>query len=737
MGRRSPGRAGQWRPRLAVVLVLLAVPLLLFHRALLLGEAFVPADLLGFIAPWNAAPAPSRPEPGGAWNVLRYDGITQFYPWRLEAARQMQAGRLPLWNPYQFGAENGTPLLANSQSAPLYPLNVVFYLLPVWQAFGAGAALHLLIALTGTYRFLRALPLGRVPAVFGAVTFGLCGPVVTWLALPTFLAVASWLPWLLLLIRRAHTQAATPSGHLAALGAGGVAGMLLLAGHLQIAFYCLLAAGLFVLWHGARAWGPRRAQAFPVTTARPVRFWLWLVAVASAGGLAMALAAPQLLPALELGRFSHRAGAPSAAGYELYGQNALPLRNLVTLLVPDFFGHPNRGTYWNSVHYAEWAVYVGVLPLLLAVYVLASGSARGVPPERSFFAVLVLLALGMAMGTPINRVFFWGVPGWAQTGSPARSLLLVSFGLAVLAAMGLEVLTRQDEQTPRGRETLLLAIAVPCLLAAVGANAAARWAEQAVNRPWGELMVLPGIGLTRAVLLLVAAVALLAWLARRGGTRAGITVAGGCVFLTGLDLLAWGMGYNPTSPPRAVYPPTPGVRWLQTHAGRALIAPINRGWSLDARPPQAAVLPPNALTVYGLHDLSGYDSLFPAAAKNRVRTAGGGEDPSPLANGNLVFIKSVAAAKTLGARFLVAAPARGDLRNEDATLRLVYLGDDIAIYENREGRSWQAPARPYQPASFRLGLFLGLCGVATLSAALAATKGRRGAAAVGAQPPRT
>jgi hypothetical protein len=45
----------------------------------------------------------------------------QFYPWREFAMSEFAQGRFPLWNPYN-GA--GAPLLANYQSALLYPPHV-------------------------------------------------------------------------------------------------------------------------------------------------------------------------------------------------------------------------------------------------------------------------------------------------------------------------------------------------------------------------------------------------------------------------------------------------------------------------------------------------------------------------------------------------------------------------------------------------------------------------------------
>lgn len=732
MPPRSPSRLG----RLAVALALALLPLALLYRPLLRGEAFVPADLLGYVAPFKSAAgsdnASGQDRP--AWNVLRYDGITQFYPWRLQAARAVRAGHVPLWNPYQFGFAGGTPLLANSQSAPLYPPNVLFYLFGperAGAAFGWSAALHLLVAAAGMYRLLRSrggpFALGRIPALTGAWAWALSSPVVTWLALPTFLAVSCWLPWLLLLVYYAHALAGTRPGRFATLGAGAVAGTLLLAGHLQITFYCLLAAGSYAAWLGAQAWHARRIT--------PLR---WLATLALVSVLALCLAAPQLLPSVELGRASHRSLAKaSAGGYFAYSDTAVPPRNLLTLIAPNFFGHPNDGTYWNRignlrspVNYAEVTLYAGVVTVLLAAYALALPWRRrgqreyGSLADRPFFAGLGLLALLMALGTPVNRLFYFGVPGFAQTGSPGRALLLVAFALAVLGAMGLDALLRpesalEETTSPQQRRRAgWAAVAGPTLLAAGAASLAAQFVGSVYPAgQWGPLVALALPGLLAAfVLFALGALVLWEMIRERRKPAERVLLAGLCLALVAGDLLRWGAGYNPSVRPAAVFPLTPGLRWLRQNAPNALIAPLNRSWSLGPPPPQQATLPPNALTVYGLHDVAGYDSLFPGAYKRRVTEAGDGEDPSPLENGNIVFVKRAATAVRLGARYLVTAPEAPPLL---PPFRPVYAGPDLTIYENPGGRDFAGvPAGgATRPAAFRIGLFAGLCASGLLAGA--------------------
>ncbi|MGC4047216.1 MAG: hypothetical protein QM758_25745 [Armatimonas sp.] len=673
---------------------LLLIPLVLFGKALIGRQAFVAADLLDHIAPWE------RPQPRSAWNVLRYDSITEFYPWRLEVARQLQSGKLPLYNPYAFAADGGTTLLANSQSAPLYPLNILFWLTPpgaIWYTFGLSAALHLLIAAVGVYRLARGIGLKRPAALLATTAFSLSGPVVCWLALPTFLCVACWLPWLLLAIRNALIHARTRRGLQAALGAGFAAGMALLAGHLQIAFYVILCGLVWLVY---------------MALEEKIDARRWLPGAVAMLALAGCLAAPQMLPSVELSKNSHRASAtgPSLTGYNDYVKLAFPARSLPTFLFPDYFGHPIDGSHWNDseVHglmvggnnYAEWACYVGVLPLLLAAVALCHPWKRTdteLLRLRRPLALILVLALLLAFGTPLNLLLYFGIPGFSQTGSPARVLVIAALALSLLAGTGLQVLLTSPLERPLLRRCIWIGVALLILLSAAGAAMSMRWVQENTNFVFGVLIQAGMPDILRGLVLLVVAIALAAALPSLGPrTRWGLGLA---IALTFIDLMPRALRYYPQAEPGDVYPETPGLTWLKANAKNELIAPLNVGWSMGSTSP-TAILPPNALTVFQLRDAAGYDSLFPANRRERLKEALGGQDPAPPQNGNMAFVKSFSAAQALGARYIVVPPK---LARERVGLEAVYSGSDMTIYDTGAPTT-TPPSLPPPSVGLRAGL---------------------------------
>lgn len=71
------------------------------------------------------------------------DLYAQFIAWREFGFRELRAGNLALWNPHIYA---GAPYFGGSQGALLYPLNVLFLVLPVVQAVNWTIAVHICLS---------------------------------------------------------------------------------------------------------------------------------------------------------------------------------------------------------------------------------------------------------------------------------------------------------------------------------------------------------------------------------------------------------------------------------------------------------------------------------------------------------------------------------------------------------------------------------------------------------------
>jgi hypothetical protein len=635
--------------RLGIAVLLALTALLPTWQFVFGGKVPAPVDWAHHMAPWNG------PEPESAYDILAMDGALQFLPWRHYMLDSYREGHVPLWNPNTLG---GAPFLANSQSAPMYPLHWLWPFGPE-SLLGFSAWLHLFIAGLGVFALCRRLGALTVGGLVAGISVQLSAFFIAWIALPSVVMTAAWIPWCLWGVLWV-AQATSPRA-VAAVAA--CVGMMLLAGHLQIAAYGLLAVVAFVLW----------LVAFPASdlsdasdrSDKSDKRGRWRVLWAVTGlVLGVAMAAPQLLPAIENGRQGHRAGSPTAEGWEAYRASAATPLELVTLVSPDFFGTPqprneNTGmtSYWLAYekpgrHYAEIAFYVGPVVLPLAAFALVGIRRR---PQVGFFGVLALLGLFIALGTPVAQALYFGVPGWSATGSPARAAVLVTLGLCVLAGMGIRC-GWQDIKSPLR--------AIPLAVVVIGATIVFI-AQQSVSEEVASVFADSAVPISLSVSLMIAFWILAAPLL---SLRAPAWVLVAFAFFGGSLEAASGL-----SATRILAEDFPGKRELQ-EAGR--IAVIGEDWPF-LTPPTKTIAPPNSLLPYGIKTVGGYDSIVSAKYKAKLDDVNG-QDSAPPANGNMMFVKPTADLVKLRRLGADAIMASNDFTYE---LPVIFKGPNWTLYK--------------------------------------------------------
>src|SRR5207244_953702 len=284
---------------------------------------------------------------------------------------ELGAGRLPLWNPYEYG---GLPFLGAAQPAALYPPKIAVYALAGRAATHAYMALHYLLAGGFAFVALRGLGLGWPGAALGTVTWAFSPLNLESHYHPVRLACLTWVPLVLL----AFVRLLERPGLRAAAALAGAAALTLLGGYPEYALdtgVCLL---VFWLVAGRRL-GPRDGRALG-----------WL---AASGLLAAALVALQVVSLLEMAGESARAARVPAA------VTAPHLADLAVLGDPRVLGALARS-------YAHW---FHLAPLAWMLAVVAGGvclaSAVGVG-ARSW----PWLALGLGLLAVARASAAWRTP---------------------------------------------------------------------------------------------------------------------------------------------------------------------------------------------------------------------------------------------------------------------------------------------------------------------------------------
>jgi len=353
------------------LLLLLALPLILFWPVTVGSKTLIPADNLYQWQPYRSF-AIQEGVPSPPHNELLSDLVLENLVWKRFIVQSLQAREIPLWNPYLFA---GVPFLAAGQHSALYPLSVLFYVLPLTRAYGLFTVLQLWLAGAFMYLFARVLRQGRFAALIAGVTYQISAFFVVSVVFSMIIAAAAWLPLLLAVIERIVSKQEEKGGGpfvpIVYIIVGALAlGTHVLAGHPEILVYTLLVmavyalARLLMLWRRVGDWRS------------PLRLALWLGFMVALG---LGLGSIQLVPLFELVTRSFREGSVSYA--DVVGW-AYPSRQIITFFVPDFFGNPAHHGYWDLVsrqwvaaerifwgikNYVEAGSYVGLLPLLLAL----------------------------------------------------------------------------------------------------------------------------------------------------------------------------------------------------------------------------------------------------------------------------------------------------------------------------------------------------------------------------------
>lgn len=454
--------------------------------------------------------------------------LLQFVPWWSLAWETIKAGHLPLWNPL---VGMGAPLLANYQAALFYPPTWLYFL---WAGLGGvpatawwmalQIALHLAFAGLGMALLARRLGWGELAQTVCGLAFSLSGYLVARSHFLSINAAVSWLPWILLLT---YQLATSKRRGIQTLWLALAVGLQLLSGHAQTTWYTLLLAGA---WGGYWGWRTENWRG------------IWRVGRRFLGALVLGvgLAAVQLLPTAEYLLQSQRA---AQYDYSLAMQYSFwPWRSL-TLLAANLFGNPVHGDYWGYGNYWEDAIYVGLLPFLLAIgAVLRRGKTS---QEKSFVRFLVattVISVLLALGdnTPVFPWLYSHVPTFDMFQAPTRYTLWTMFALALLAGMGVE-----SWRKPQGRSLYWSRLGTAGAFAVVLGAGMGQYLLTRNEVVFGELkttfvpaLALAGVwGVGTGVLNLLAPT--------RGGRKVARSWIWAVVSIVAVDLLVAGWGLNP------------------------------------------------------------------------------------------------------------------------------------------------------------------------------------------------
>ncbi len=535
--------------------------------------------------PWATAD-PDWRQDGVASNRLAQDVLSLTYPWRTYNAELLRRGEIPFWNPYIFC---GYPHLAALQSNALHPLTAPFDLWDPVAGMAWSLALHLGLAGTMMFFFLRRLEVGLGAATLGGVLFELNGFFLVRMAVGSYVFTGIWAP----LVFLGFEDLLRGNGWRSSWKIVLATCFAFLGGHPQIFVLIMVTGagyGLVAAWRDLRRLPPRILGG---------RF----LKIALAGALGLGLAGIQLVPFLELMGESAR----QPVEYSSFQRLALPPVVLGQAVVPDLFGHPVTQNYW--LHAAEDLVggapqaprvwgwnysgenfFTGVAPLVLALAALLRLRSR----ISLYFGAVAAVSLLVVFGAPgVSRLVYETVPTF-QYARPDRLIYVFIIALCVLAPLGWAGATGWEDQRKPSPAASLCAralIVVPLTPAALQLLFDAERREGyrqffalAQEKVRGQSDVLLPQGIEAAVVALATVGLLVSFRRWPRGRGVAWSMA---VALIAIPLFRFGWRYNPVQQP-PLFPESPELARLRqevgdldriAHFGRDIL-PTNVGQSL-------------------------------------------------------------------------------------------------------------------------------------------------------------
>jgi hypothetical protein len=361
-------------------------------------------------------------------DALLYDTYTSAIPGTIVFKKALENGEFAGWDPNN---DAGGALGSVPNDALLSPLTLPYYVLPTWMGPAYTELLIIICGAAGSFLFLRRLGLSKVAGMIGGLAFVGSGFMVMWVDFPqsrtaAFIPVLFWTVERFLQTRRVRD---------AVLISIPIASMLL-GGFPAVTGYAGATASVYVLVR-------------LIVMHRDNLRRLLLTALGYVGGLVggVGLVAFQLLP------FAGFMKTWVIIGRSQTSNQHLDPTTLLTLIAPWSLGTGNTESdyFYMSPNAIESIDYIGAAALVLILVATAlPWRARRLLPRSvwSFFTAtsaiwLYLIYVGgpplaLLQKTPIIREIF----GQNFIG---RSRSILGFLLAVLVAIGYEVLTRQRE----------------------------------------------------------------------------------------------------------------------------------------------------------------------------------------------------------------------------------------------------------------------------------------------------
>ncbi len=556
------------------LLLIFLTCLVFFYPTLTRGLLPIPNDFpLGVYYPWldfswgGYTQVPVK-------NPLLADVPSLIYPLKVYAMNILTQGSIPLWNPLMFG---GYPLMANFQSSVFYPLNFVYLFFDSLTAWSIQVILQPILASCFMYFLLRHLKLSKIASCFGGIAFAFSGFNLIWLEYNIHAHVSAFIPLILLFLDKLILEKKVKYGVFYSL----VLSLQIIAGYPQTSLYTLLIVALWVFFR----FGKKLLKKENVITILKIAFFTIV---------GLGISAIQLIPGFEMISFSQRVseGLDPSLKY-------LPIRQLIGLYAPDYFGNPTTLNYFGPPDYTNNTGFMGIVAITLASLALINF-------KNGLVKLLFLIYIGsliLVVNNPIADFFHSHLLPGVSAAKATRMLIVANFALSFLAAVGIDTLRQEYnfKKIVRSLYLPLILISGTVLGTVVAKEFVSAYQDQLILKEVDASFLsetVNNLNISFRNLILPSVLLIFSFIAIFLYRKIKLVSLGLLYLLIVFELFRFGWKYNPFTPREFNFPTTPVLEYLQ-----------------NQKPPfrmnGGDVLPIAMWIPYNLESMAGYDAVYP------------------------------------------------------------------------------------------------------------------------------
>lgn len=546
------------------ILFIFLITCLFFYKTILKGLVPFPGDMLvGAYYPWLDYRWGGFITSVPVKNPLITDVFSQFYIWKNIIIDSFKSFNIPLWNQFSY---SGYPFFANFNSGPLNPFNLLILFFKPIYGWTLMIFCQFFFCTLTMFLFLKNKYKNKLSSITGAIIYGFSGFAITWSQFVNAGFAMIWLPLILFNIDLFFkTQKIKYLLYLSPLYF-----LLMTSGHFQALIYGCIFSGLYFLW---------KLFLNQQNSKRKVLFFSISVII---GIFLMAI---QLLPTIELGKYSVRFSENYISGYN-YG--LLSLDRIITLFSPDYFGNPVTINYWGSFNYHETVIYCGIISIFALLFAIFKFKKL---KDEKFFLIISFITLFLAFNTFLGKLIYQTNTPGLSTSAAGRIIIIFVFCVSVLTAYLIENINifsfKNAVRYYWGYFLFLFIVSISTLIIYKTASL-----DPSLYSILQQNYLVAIRNLFIPILLSCLIIFVLAFIKNINLKRILI------LFIVIFDLFRFGWKYTPFVNKEYIFPKTDVINFLQKQPGLFRIEKEN-----------GPLLTPNTWTAYGLSSTSGYDPM--------------------------------------------------------------------------------------------------------------------------------